>query len=163
MKKKTQQQFPTKLALFFLFFLLILTTLWQFTRRSSSIQTVPYAKETSQTVTATKPRDRIITYTVPPGESVEMIAEKFNISVDTILWENAIDVNTPLDGHVLRILPVTGISHRVMPGDTVESIAEKYHTTAEKIEAYPFNEYANPETFVLKPGTIIIVPDGKKL
>lgn len=115
-----------------------------------------------QTIVSEKPRDEIITYAVVGEDTVSLIAEKFGVSEDTIRWENGLpDDASVYSGQHLRILPVTGVSHTVIEGDTLESLAVKYHTTTQRILDYPFNEYADPETSELIPGTIMIIPDGR--
>lgn len=108
-----------------------------------------------------KPRDRVITYTVEKGDTLSSIGQKFDISVETILWENGLKEDTALSvGQELRILPVSGTAHKVLKGDTVYSIAKKYDTDAQKIVDFPFNDFADPDTFALVPGQTLIVPDG---
>ena len=52
--------------------------------------------------------------------------------------------------------------HKVLKGDSVYSIAKKYDTEAQKIVDFPFNEFADPETFSLVEGQLLLVPDGVK-
>lgn len=113
-----------------------------------------------QTQVSKKPRDQVITYVVEKGDTLSTIAEKFDISQDTVRWENDLDSDDLTVGQELRILPVTGIAYKVQEGDTVHSIASKYHTDAQPIVDFPFNEFANPETFALVVGQILIVPGG---
>ncbi len=108
------------------------------------------------------PRHTIITYTVTEKDTIGLISEKFNISKDTIRWENNLRTYALDKGQKLIILPVSGVSHKVIGGDTIESIAKKYITNKQKIIDYPFNEIGYPEEYTLIPGTIIIIPDGKK-
>lgn len=114
-----------------------------------------------QTTVSQKPRDKIIEYVVQDGDKIASIAEWQGISVDTIKWANGLKSNTLTAGQTLKILPVTGVAHVVVKGDTVESLALKYHTSSQKIIDFPFNEYANPETYVLIPGKTLIIPDGR--
>lgn len=109
-----------------------------------------------------QPRDKIITYIVVKGDTLQSISDKFSISIDTIKWENSLVSNSIIEGQRLNILPVSGVAHIVATGDTIESLALKYHTNKQKIIDYPFNEYADPEKFILIPGTTIIIPDGEK-
>jgi murein DD-endopeptidase MepM/ murein hydrolase activator NlpD len=55
---------------------------------------------------------------------------------------------------------VTGVAHKVVRGDTVYSIAKKYTANAQGIVDFPFNDFANPQTFSLVEGQILIVPEG---
>ncbi|OGH14421.1 MAG: hypothetical protein A2687_04685 [Candidatus Levybacteria bacterium RIFCSPHIGHO2_01_FULL_38_26] len=120
-----------------------------------------------QTSISKKPRDKIVTYTVQRGDTLSTVAEKFStpdnpISIDTIRWSNDLTSDDISIGDELKILPVSGISHKVSKGDTVYAIAKKYDTDAQKIVDFPFNDFANPETFSLVEGQILIVPDGIK-
>mgnify|MGYP001562218930 CR=1 FL=1 len=107
-----------------------------------------------------KPRDRIITYTVQNGDNLSSIAKRFGIDEDTIKWQNNLRSDYINVGDSLSILPVSGIAHKVLRGDTVYTIAKKYSANAQSIVDFPFNDFANPQTFSLVEGQILIVPDG---
>lgn len=125
-------------------------------------QSVVVGEDVFKTAISEKPRDEIITYTVQNGDTLSTIAEKFNVSPDTIKWANDLSSDTITVGDELEILPVSGIAHKVASGDTVYTIAKKYDTEAQKIVDFPFNDFANPETFALVVGQNVIVPDGVK-
>lgn len=111
---------------------------------------------------STKPRDKIEEYQVQPGDTVSGIADKFAIDSDTIRWENNLpSVNSIKPGQSLRILPVPGVSHKVSRGETIYSIARKYSANPQAIVDFPFNTFADNETFALEVGQTLIVPDGK--
>jgi murein DD-endopeptidase MepM/ murein hydrolase activator NlpD len=113
------------------------------------------------TLISDKPRDQVIEYTVQPGDTVSDIAKKFNISIDTIRWQNDLpSISSIKPGQTLEILPITGILHKVKKGDTVYSIAKKYNTDPQAIVDFPFNTFVNDETFALAIGQQLIVPDG---
>ncbi len=107
-------------------------------------------------------RDRLIEYTVGEGDTLSTIANKFGISEDTIRWQNNLRGDSIKVGQALNILPVTGILHKVQKGDTVFSIAKKYDADAQAIIDFPFNTFANDETFELAVGQTVVVPDGVK-
>lgn len=133
-----------------------------------SAQTVPEAvsievsEDVFETRDSKKPRDKIITYTVQKGDTLSTIGSKFEVSADTIKWANDLRTDSLTVGDTLKILPVTGISHKVSSGESIYTIAEKYDTEPQKIVDFPFNDFANPETFSLVAGQILIVPDGIK-
>ncbi len=115
-----------------------------------------------KTQSTVKIRDEVITYTVQKGDTVSSIAQKFGISEDTIKWANNLTSDSITIGDSLSILPVTGVAHKVAAGDTVYTIAKKYDINAQGIVDFPFNDFANPQTFSLVTGQIVIVPDGVK-
>lgn len=107
-----------------------------------------------------KPRSEIITYTVQKGDTLSGIAKKFGISEDTIKWRNSLRADTITVGDTLDILPVTGVAHKVASGDTIYSIAKKYSSNPQAIVDFPFNDFADPQTFSLVIGQNVIVPEG---
>ncbi len=123
--------------------------------------TIEVGRDVFETELSQKPRDKVITYSVEKGDTVGTIARKFGISSDTIKWANDVDsVDFLSIGQELKILPVSGVVHKVVPGETIYSIAEKYSTNAQGIVDFPFNTFADPETFAMVAGQIIIVPGG---
>lgn len=113
------------------------------------------------TLISDKPRAEIIEYEVQPGDTVSGIAEKFGISIDTVRWANNLkSIKAIKPGQKLKILPVTGIAHKVKHGETIYSIAKKYSVDAQGIVDWPYNSFANDETFALAVGQLLIVPDG---
>jgi murein DD-endopeptidase MepM/ murein hydrolase activator NlpD len=107
-----------------------------------------------------KPRDKIILYTVQNGDTISTVAKKFGISSDTIKWQNSLTSDTITTGQTLEILPVTGVSHKVARGQTIYTIAKRYGVNAQGIVDFPFNDFANPQTFSIIEGQILIVPEG---
>ncbi|OGV96986.1 hypothetical protein A2W24_02580 [Microgenomates group bacterium RBG_16_45_19] len=104
----------------------------------------------------------ILDYSVQEGETLSQIAEKFNLSIDTILWANGLDnekVAIRAEQN-LKIPPVDGVIHKVKKGETVYSIAKKYETNPQGMVDYPFNTFTNDETFALAVGQVLMVPDG---
>lgn len=133
--------------------------------QTSSINnpTSVYSLNTSNLTTTTisqKPRDTIVNYVIQNGDTLASIAKKFDVSIDTIKWENDLKNDTIQVGKTLKIPPISGIVHKVASGDTVYSIAKKYSTDAQKIANFPFNEFSDLDTFALVPGQVLFVPDG---
>jgi LysM repeat protein len=125
-------------------------------------QSLTAAENVFQTDISQKPRDKVITYRVEKGDTLSTIAKKFGVSEETIKWANDLNDDSLSVDDELKILPVTGIAHKVNKGDTIYTIAKKYDTEAQKIVDFPFNDFANPETFSLVEGQILVVPDGVK-
>lgn len=122
----------------------------------SSITTV----DVFDTQSSEKPRDKAVTYTVQNGDTISTIARKFGVSEDTVKWENNLKSDNITVGDTLAILPVSGVSHKVTRGDTVYTIAKKYSANAQAIVDFPFNDFANPQTFSLVEGQILMIPEG---
>jgi murein DD-endopeptidase MepM/ murein hydrolase activator NlpD len=113
-----------------------------------------------QTQRSDKPRDQVENYTVKEGDTLARVADKYGVSVDTIKWSNDLKRDSLSIGQTLKIPPVTGIVHKVREGETVQSIAKKYKTESQKIVNFPFNDFADLDTFALNVGQTLIVPDG---
>lgn len=121
------------------------------------------ATETPATATleSEKPRDKVLEYSVQEGDTVSSIASKFGVSEETVMWQNDLTKKSVLKpGQIVKILPVTGVSHKVQKGETIYSIAKKYQTEPQGILDFPFNTFVNDETFALAVGQTIIVPEG---
>ncbi len=117
-------------------------------------------EQSMETIYSAKPRSGMENYTVLGGDTLSSVAEKFDISVDTIKWANNLKTETIKPGQVLKIPPVTGVVHRVSSGETIYSIAKKYKTSPQNIINFPFNEFTSLDTFGLTVGQILYVPDG---
>lgn len=113
-----------------------------------------------ETVISTKPRSSIEDYTIRGGDTLESIGKKFDVSVDTIKWANNLKDDVIKPGETLKIPPVTGVVHTVASGDTVYSVAKKYGTSAQGIVNFPFNDFADLDTFSLTVGQTLYVPGG---
>lgn len=112
------------------------------------------------TTISAKPRDKVVDYKVLGGDTLASIAQKFNVSVDTIKWASDLKSETIKPGDTLKIPPGTGIVHKVNSGENIYSIAKKYNVDAQNIVNFPFNDFADLETFSLTPGQTLFVPDG---
>ena len=99
----------------------------------------------------------IIKYTVGKGETLSQIADKFNLSVQTILLTNELKNSHIEPGQELMILPTNGVIHMVEKGDSVKSLAAYYKAQAEEIISYN-NLSAEGAIF---EGDILIIPGGK--
>lgn len=100
--------------------------------------------------------DQINVYTVKEGDTLSEIADMFDVSTNTIRWENDISGQTISVGQKLNILPVTGVKHIVKSGDTVSKIADKYDADAEDVLIFNGIEKGD----ALKKGDLIFVPNG---
>ena len=108
-------------------------------------------------------RTEITTYTVKQGDTVYDIAQRYEISGESILWANGkLEDNPDLlsVGQELVILPVSGILHVVEEGDSLASIAARYRVDMASIADFPGNDFS--ETYELAVGQRLTVPGGTK-
>lgn len=113
-----------------------------------------------ETTISQKPRDTIVEYKVKAGDTLDSIGKQFDVSIDTIKWANNLKKDKIAEGLVLKIPPVSGVVHKVASGETIYSIAKKYKTDSQKIVNFPFNDFADLDTFALNIGQTLYVPDG---
>jgi LysM repeat protein len=105
-------------------------------------------------------RGDVVVHKVVAGDTFSSVAKKYNIDVNTLLWENNLTANSVLRlGMELKILPMVGVSHKVVRGESVSVIANKYKISTDQILA------ANNllDTTDIKIGQVLIVPGGKKI
>lgn len=99
----------------------------------------------------------IFEYEVVSGDNISSIADKFNISADTILWANDLNKKSSIKvGQKLVILPVSGISYKVKNGDTISGLSTRFGVTEKDIIA--FNKTDGDKLII---GENIIIPGGK--
>jgi murein DD-endopeptidase MepM/ murein hydrolase activator NlpD len=114
------------------------------------------------TLIPTRPRYDIVRYTVEKNDTLFIIADKFNLEPETILWGNARLADNPnvlSVGMELNILPIDGALRVVQQGDTLENIARVFHGQVEDIVSFPSNEL-DPSDPQLEIGQNLIIPDG---
>ncbi|MDD3662926.1 MAG: M23 family metallopeptidase, partial [Candidatus Pacebacteria bacterium] len=98
----------------------------------------------------------ITVYEVKEGDTLSQIAEDFDVSQNTIRWENKLSGSSIKIGQKLNILPVTGVKHIVKKGDNLSKIANSYD--ADLDDMLVFNGI-NKDS-ILKEGDILFVPNG---
>ncbi len=95
-------------------------------------------------------------YEVQNGDTLASISQKFNISVDTIVWANDLKKNDVIKvGRKLAILPISGVAYTIKSGDTVSGIADKFDVSQR--ELVEFNDLEDGRLIV---GQRIIIPGG---
>lgn len=117
----------------------------------------------ADTLVSGLPKGETTEYRVVEGDTVSSIAQKFGVTIDTIMWENNLkSVDAIKPKQILKILPVTGVRYKVKRGETIYSIAKAHQVDAQNIIDYPFNTFSNDETFALSAGQELMIPDGVK-
>ena len=110
-------------------------------------------------------RHNAIKYTVQLGDSIFVIAEKFKVTAESILWANydllKDDPTIIIEGWKLTIPPTNGIYYKWKEGDTIEKVAEKYYADPQKIITWPGNllDVSNPDANKLV-GMKVMIPGG---
>jgi murein DD-endopeptidase MepM/ murein hydrolase activator NlpD len=102
-------------------------------------------------------QNNITEYSVQPGDTLESIAQNFNISLNTLLWANNIAKGSTIKvGQSLVILPVSGVVHVVKSGDTISEISKTYK--AKENDVIAFNNLSGEGDIFI--GDILVVPGG---
>lgn len=104
-------------------------------------------------------RSENVDYFVQAGDTLSGIAEKFDLTVNTILWANNLTWNSTIKpGAKLVILPSSGVDYEIKKGDNLNSVAKKYQADLDKILAY--NELSSVSD--IRAGDLIFIPEGIK-
>ncbi len=109
----------------------------------------------------TGPREGLIFYKVQKEDTLEGIAETFDVSVDSIVWANDIPDEGISANMVLSIPPVSGVMHEVQQGESTDTIALLYKADPDNIRNFPFNEFMDEDNNVPVVGQLLVVPGGR--
>jgi len=97
------------------------------------------------------------TYVVGDNDTPGSIAQKFGISLMTLLSANNLTLRSYIhSGERLVILPVDGIQYTVRRGDTLQGIALRFNADVSKIMSA--NARTNPDDLAV--GELLILPGG---
>lgn len=115
------------------------------------------------TIIPDRPRNTVIDYTIVRGDTVYDIAQRFNISQDSIAWSNdrrSLWTLTP--GSTLRIPPQDGVIHIAVGTATIADIARQYRVDDPTvITDSPANQLFGVDPATIPPsGMMIFVPGG---
>ncbi|HVB97341.1 MAG TPA: LysM peptidoglycan-binding domain-containing protein [Chloroflexota bacterium] len=103
-------------------------------------------------------RLQIMHYQVQNGDTLADLANRFDISENTIVWANDLSSDGTLaPGQQLTILPVSGVLYTTRPGDTVATLATRFQSDAAAIGQ--FNQLKNTDQ--LTSGTQLVIPGGR--
>src|SRR5207247_8892609 len=90
-------------------------------------------------------------------DTVQNVAGRFGLTVDTLRWANNItDVTSVVQGQRLLVPPVNGILVKVQQNTQLSGLAIQYHVNVQDI--IDFNLIRDPAH--LKAGTMLMLPDG---
>ncbi|MEI6044804.1 MAG: LysM peptidoglycan-binding domain-containing protein, partial [Chloroflexota bacterium] len=102
-------------------------------------------------------------YEVAQGETLRGLADRFGISLNSLLYANLIvDPDATLkQGQKLVVPPTTSMLHIANQGDTIGKLADLYQVDPLTIINYPINNLAGSDLKTqLLPGQEVIVPNG---
>jgi murein DD-endopeptidase MepM/ murein hydrolase activator NlpD len=100
-------------------------------------------------------------YQVQDGDTVSSIAERFGISPDYIVANNAEILNSDFLtlGQSIIIPAGDGILHEVRYGETLSDIADRYDVTVEDITSFASNHIVTPDD--IAETQLVFVPNGE--
>lgn len=101
----------------------------------------------------------IIYYTIQDWDSLGLIASKFHVSVNSIIWSNNFTSKTVINpGDEIRIPPVSWIVYSVEPKDSLDTISTKF--SVDKLAILTQNQI--DAAAELKIGQQLVLPWAKK-
>jgi len=105
-------------------------------------------------------------YIVEEGETLQSIAEEYDISADTIRWASE-DVpelffsDRVQAGWELTIPDIDGVLHKVQPGETIDKIIAQTYSANDEANRFNIIEFNNLQPpYDLISGQDIFIPDG---
>ena len=120
-------------------------------REELSLEKIPVKKKKSL-------MDKIQTHTVQKGETLWVIAQKYDINIDTLIGANNIsNMNRIQPGEKIKILPVKGILYKIGPGENLSTISQRFGISIENI--VQSNRIKDPNN--VQPGKMLILPGAK--
>lgn len=112
---------------------------------------------TTAAETGTGNRSGIIEYKIKDGDTIGEIADRFGLSVNTLLWANSLSSSSYIrPGNTLKIPPASGVVYKVVDGDTLDKIIDKYKGNKE--ETMRVNDIGADGLVAV--GTEIVIVDG---
>jgi LysM repeat protein len=114
--------------------------------------------EPEETKPVVPARSEIEPYVIQEGDTLGQVAEKFGLSLSTILWSNNLSYTATIQpGDELSSLPVDGVLYIVKNGDTLSSIARSYSVDTKTIMEHNGIESADR----LSIGDKLLLPGGE--
>ena len=109
---------------------------------------------------STQSRKDIVEYVTVSGDTITSIAQKYNLSAESLKWSNGLSGDGVSVGTKMVLPPKnrTGLVYKPNASDSIEKLAERYKTTPDKIIA--FNDLENTKS--LPVNEYIFIPDGEK-
>jgi peptidoglycan endopeptidase LytE len=116
-----------------------------------------FIKKVSTSTVDSPVRRDVAYYTMKPGDTLQDVAGRFGLTLDTLRWANNIaDVTTVTQGMRVVVPPVNGILVKVQAGTQLSALAIQYHVNLQDV--IDFNMIRDPNQ--LSVGSFLMLPDG---
>jgi LysM repeat protein len=100
----------------------------------------------------------IRSYTVRPGDTIDIVAARLGLHPQTIVWANPeLEGGTLKPGQVLVAPPVDGVLHQVERGETADGLAQAYGVAAPTLLQYNGLQSADQ----VRPGLRLLIPGSR--
>ena len=115
------------------------------------------------TIQSARTRTEPVTYIVEFQDSVFSIANKFNVSPETVMWANYDVLNDNPDmlseGQELVIPPIDGVLYEWQENDNIDEVANTFYADPQDILLFSGNnlDLTDPE---IEVGQMVMIPDG---
>ncbi len=114
---------------------------------------------------ATEPNVETSSHTVESGETLEIIAEQYDVSADTIRWANLDVINPFTDklevGSELKIPAINGVFYTVKSGQNLDAVISEVSINNDEANRFNIIEFNNlKEPYTLAVGQKLFIPDG---
>ncbi len=102
---------------------------------------------------------QVVIHTTEGGETISSIAQKYNVSVNSVKWSNNLSSDTIKPGWFLVIPPYNGIVYKITDSNTtVPDLAKLYNVSVDSI--INGNGLGSPDQMP-EVGQFLIIKDGK--
>jgi len=131
----------------------------------SVAQTSLQRKAMVDTLIPSRPRTKIVEYTVDQGDSIFAIAGSYGIQPETVLWSNydvlKDDPHSLAPGMELKIPPVDGVYYQWQEGNTLQLVADEFEVNVDDILTWSGNrlDLTNPQVEV---DSWVMIPGGQR-
>lgn len=95
------------------------------------------------------------------GDTLGAVAERYGIGLEALIWSNDLaDGDALIEGQLLRIPRIAGLTHTVLAGETLDTLAERFGVSASAIAAFAPNSV--PPDLQLRPGAELFIPGAAR-
>lgn len=108
-----------------------------------------------QIVEPTTTSKSVVNYTVKTGDNAQTVAQKYNVSDQTIRWANNLTNDDLAPGANLVVPTVDGVVYTMKDGDNLPAVAAKYGSNINSIMT--INNLSDGN---VAAGTVLLLPDG---